>query len=212
MTVHALPDLASVGQRRGGRLRMLLLLLVCAAPVLASYFMYFVVRPDGAGAAYGAIIDPPRDLPLADAFDLAGKPVALASLRRQWLVVAVGPSRCDEACERRLYLQRQVREMLGRERERVDKVWLITDDAVMAQPLRRALEATPAMHLLRLPATQADAWLIPAPGQRIDDHLYIVDPMGRLMMRMPTDAQPARVKRDLDRLLRASASWDNAGR
>ena len=61
MTVHAMPDPAAVDQRRGGRLRMLLLFLVCVAPVVASYFMYFVVRPDGAGAAYGTIIDPPRE-------------------------------------------------------------------------------------------------------------------------------------------------------
>jgi hypothetical protein len=46
----------------------------------------------------------------------------------------------------------------------------------------------------------------------MQDHLYVVDPMGEWMMRAPVQPQPERLKRDLDRLLRASGSWDKAGR
>jgi hypothetical protein len=56
------------------------------------------------------------------------------------------------------------------------------------------------------------AWLKPAPGQVLEDHLYIVDPVGDWMMRAPAEADPAKLKRDIDRLLRASAGWDQAGR
>ena len=56
------------------------------------------------------------------------------------------------------------------------------------------------------------AWLQPAPGQKIEDHLYVVDPLGNWMMRFPANFDPARGKRDLDRLLRASAFWDKEGR
>ena len=55
-------------------------------------------------------------------------------------------------------------------------------------------------------------WLKPEAGQALSDHLYIVDPMGRWMMRTPVDPDPAKVKRDIERLLRASASWDRPGR
>lgn len=68
------------------------------------------------------------------------------------------------------------------------------------------------MRVLRVPAAELARWLEPAPGQAPQDHLYIVDPMGMWMMRMPPAPEPARVKRDLERLLRASASWDQAGR
>jgi hypothetical protein len=52
----------------------------------------------------------------------------------------------------------------------------------------------------------------PAPGHSLEDHLYLVDPRGDWMMRVPVDADPARLKRDIDKLLRASAGWDRAGR
>ena len=51
-----------------------------------------------------------------------------------------------------------------------------------------------------------------AEGRALTEQLYIVDPMGEWMMRTPADPEPARVKRDLDKLPRASSSWDRAGR
>lgn len=215
LTVHTLPSatgLVDETRRRSGRLKMLLVLLACAAPVLASYFTFYVVKPSGGGAAYGTLIHPTVDMPALGGTDLEGRPVPLASLQHQWLIVAVGGGDCSPACEQRLFMQRQLREMLGRERDRVDKLWLVTDDRPVAPALRAALQATPAMNIVRLPRAQVAAWLAPAAGHDLDDHLYLVDPMGRWMMRMPTEPDPAKVKRDLDRLLRASSSWDRADR
>ncbi len=56
------------------------------------------------------------------------------------------------------------------------------------------------------------AWLQPEPGHALQEHLYLVDPMGEWMLRAPADADPGKLKRDLDKLLKASASWDRAGR
>ena len=66
--------------------------------------------------------------------------------------------------------------------------------------------------MLRAPRDALAAWLQPSQGQALEDHLYIVDPMGEWMMRVPVNADPARLKKDLERLMRASASWDQAGR
>jgi hypothetical protein len=219
LTVHSIepPNLADpveAARRRtaAGRLRMLLVLLVCAAPVVASYLAYYAFQPQGR-TNYGTLIDPPRALPpVLDLSALDGGRVAPESLRGQWLLMVVGPADCDSACERRLFLQRQLREMLGRDRDRVDKVWLITDPQPLRAQLRRALEAAPAATLLRVPRESVARWLQPAAGQALEDHLYLVDPLGRWIMRMPVDAEPARVKRDLERLLRAAASWDRPGR
>lgn len=191
---------------------MLLVLAICAAPVVASYFTYFVVRPQG-HSNYGALIEPTRALPAAlPLTTLEGQPVAASSLRGQWLLVVVGGGACEADCEKRLYVQRQLREMLGRDRDRLDKVWLVTDNAAPRPALRAALEASPATTMLRVEAAALAAWLAPAAGQRLDDHLYLVDPHGDWMMRLPAAPEPNRVKRDLERLLRASASWDQPGR
>nr|AAV66319.1 Sco1 [Rubrivivax gelatinosus] len=188
---------------------MLAVAAVCAAPVLASYLAFYVVRPAGAPRA-GMLVQPPRELPADLSLSgLDGRPVAPASLRGQWLLVVVAPSSCGEACERRLFLQRQLREMLGRERGRVDKLWLLPDAGRPAPALQAAVEAAPAVTLLRADAAALARWLGPAEAE---DALLVVDPMGREMMRLPAGADPSLARRDLERLLRASSFWDRPGR
>ncbi len=214
MTVHgvAAPDADDPARRtRSGRLKMLLVLLICAAPVVASYFTYFVIRPEGRNN-YGTLITPVREMPALNLLTLEGRAVSSAALKGQWLLVVVSPSRCDEACERQLFMQRQLREMLGRERDRVDKLWLITDAGPLAAPLLQAVQSAPSLRPLRVDRAAVAGWLAPEAGHALEDHLYLVDPMGQWLMRLPANPDPARVKRDLDRLLRAAASWDRAGR
>jgi hypothetical protein len=213
-TVHevAPTDLADAQRRTlSGRIKMLLVLLVCASPVVASYFTYFVVRPEGR-TNYGTLITPSRSLPAVEMRTLAGQPLPAASLKGQWLLVAVGPSSCDAACEQRLLKQRQLREMLGRESARLDKVWLITDTGELKPALRTAIESGVPVTALRADPAVISGWLAPEPGQALEDHLYLVDPIGEWMMRFPVAADPVQIKRDLNRLMRASAFWDEPGR
>jgi hypothetical protein len=199
---------------------MLAILLVCAAPVVAACIAYIGLRPK-ALTNYSELVLPPRPLPAAlPLADLGGTAVAPLSLRGQWLLVVVSGGACDAACERHLWLQRQLHESLGREKDRVDKVWLI-DDGVAPRP--RTLAAiggdggakTPGLAqttVLRVAHDPLGAWLAPADGRALEDHLYIVDPQGDWMMRAPPDADPAKLKRDIEKLLRASAGWDRPGR
>jgi len=214
MTVHSMPSPHVEDATRRttqGRLKMLLVLLVCAAPVMASYFTYFVIRPEGR-TNYSELILPTRPLPELPLVDLSGVPVQPASLKGQWLVVVVSGGACDERCERHLWIQRQLRETLGREKDRVDKVWLITDAAVPRAETLRAISGGASATVLRVPEALLAQWLQPSAGQALDAHMVIVDPMGALMMRVPADPEPARLKRDVEKLLRASSSWDRAGR
>lgn len=219
LTVHTPPSVDHLAQhaqaqapRRQGRWKMLAVLLVCAAPVIASYFTYYVVRPEGR-RNFGALIEPQKDMPAALlAHSLEGQAVPLSQLKGQWLLVSTSDAACNAQCETHLYLQRQLRESLGREKDRLDWVWLITDGQQPSPALKTALQ--PAQ-VLQLDAAQLHTWLEPAPGQRLADHLYVVDPLGHWMLRFPAHidkSNASQVKRDLERLLRASASWDQAGR
>ncbi len=223
LTVHPLPRLepessmtgdvdethGGGARRRSGRLKMLLLLLMSAAPVIASYFVYFVVQPRGE-ARHGELITPTTAWPASLALtDGDGRPLAHTPWRKQWTLVVFGLGACDGACEKRLYTQRQLREMLGRERERLDKVFVVVDDAPIRGELASALAAQPSVRVMRASGEQVAAWM----GVSIDEvlpRLYVVDPMGEWMMRTPRDLEPVKFKRDLDRVLRASASWDRA--
>ena len=203
MTVHALPGAESsdvAARTVRGRWKMLAVMLVCAAPVIASYFTYYVIRPEGR-RNFGELIEPQRPVP-----------AALSSLKGQWLLVSVASGACDARCENHLYLQRQLREGLGKDKERLDWVWLVDDQAPVRDALRPALAQAQVVNLER---SQLAQWLAPAPGQQLADHLYMVDPMGNWMMRFPAHVDKStapKVKRDIERLLRASASWDKPGR
>ena len=148
LTVHSLPQpgVALTRQRDSGRFKMLMVLLVCAAPVLASYYTYYVARPSG-GTAYSTLIQPAVAMPAVVARTLSGQPQPLRDLVGQWQLVVVSGGACDAVCERRLFLQRQLREMVGREADRVEKLWLLVDDAPVPAALRAAIEATPAMNM-----------------------------------------------------------------
>ena len=212
-TVHSMPtpSIADDVARRtaSGRLKMFIVLLVCAAPVVASYFTYFVIRPEGR-TNYSELVEPLRPIPAAlPLADLQGHPVASESLKGQWLLVVVSGGACDKRCEHYLWLQRQLRETLGREKERVDKIWLIDDGAT---PPGATLAAIAGATVLRVPRDALAEWLAPAPRHSLEQHIYIVDPLGNWMMRVPVDPEPAKFKRDVEKLLRASAGWDKPGR
>ena len=218
LTVHAMPAAAVDGdgaaeRTRRGRWKMFVVLAVCAAPVVASYLTYFVIRPESRNN-YGTLITPPRefpaDLPLAT---LGGAAVQASSLRDQWLLVVVADAACDAGCERDLFLQRQLREALGSEKDRVEKVWLVTGAGTPRPEVLSAIaQGSEPATVLRVPRDALARWLEPASGHAVNEHVYVIDPMGRWMMRMPPEPEPARVKRDIERLLRASASWDRPGR
>lgn len=213
MTVHSLPQPQELeaGRRVVGRWKMLLVMLVCAAPVVASYFTYYVIRPEGR-RNFGELIDPQPVLPDVQATAMDGSSVNLRSLKGQWLLVVVAGGACDALCEQQLYLQRQLREVLGKEKDRLDRVWLLSDDAPVREALRPGLQGAT---VLRLPPDALNNFLKAADGQALQDHLYVVDPMGNWMMRFPAKldlSTASKAKTDLERVLRASKSWDPAGR
>jgi hypothetical protein len=222
--VHSMPQAHELEQQpariRSGRIKMLLVLAVCAAPVIASYFTFYVVRPVGR-TNFGVLVEPQRPLPELVAQDLDGKPVPMGSLRGQWLVMSVGNAACDARCESTLFLQRQLRAGLGKDKDRVDWVWLIDDDAPVPAAILPRLEGSTT---LRIPAQSAAQWLGDGAAVSLHGAIFLVDPLGNFMMRFPapdleTDStqdakllHAKKVKRDVERLLRASASWDKTGR
>jgi len=205
-------DIGATERRtRLGRWKMMVVFLLCAAPVVASYLTYYVWRPE-ARSVFGTLIDPQRPLPDLVGTTLDGKSLNLRTLKGQWLLVTVASGACAAQCQNDLYMQRQLRESLGKEKDRVDRVWLIDDQAPVSEALLPALrEAT----VLRVEATALARWLAAQAGRGLPDHLYLVDPLGNWMMRFPAGLDmsgAAKAKRDIGRVLRASASWDTAGR
>jgi hypothetical protein len=197
-------------QSRRGRITMLLILFACALPVIASYFTYYVIRPQGR-TNYATLVEPQRPLPALEAVpaqDLDGRSVPLTTLKGQWLMIVVAPANCGKLCESNLFLQRQLREMMGAERDRIQKVWLVDSPDPVPPAVARAMAAKPTVETYRVDRAALSTWLEPEAGHQLEDHLYIVDPLGNWMMRTPANPDPVKLKRDVDKLLRASAWWN----
>ena len=181
------------------RLKLILVMGIFALPVLASYLAYFVWQPQGAARNYGALIPP---VTLAETLTLAGPnqtEVPLKSLRGKWLLLHVDNADCAQACEQKMYVMRQVRLMQGREQERVQRLWLIAD----GQAPRAALQQEYAGTQWLTDPRRAVIGKLAADGD-VKQYIYMIDPLGNVMMRWPANPDMKRMFKDIERLLKAS--------
>jgi hypothetical protein len=177
--------------RRSARWKLALLGAFFLLPVAAATLVWWLDLAPGAAGNYGTLL-PPRPLQLP----------ANATLQGKWLLVQFDGGACSERCERKLYFMRQVRKAMGREVGRVERLWVITDGAKPRPEVLRAIEGTVIAPLSSFP--DAALFVPEREGGDRADHLYVVDPLGNLMMRFPIDPDPSRVIKDLQRLLRVS--------
>jgi hypothetical protein len=164
------------------RNRLLWVALICAAPIVLGTAAYWFGWSPGGASNYGELL-PPR-------------PVAgFEPLRGKWVLVAFDAAACDAYCEKKLYFMRQVRRAQGKDMDRVARLWSITDGGKPRAELLAAIEGT------RIEGREPAAF----PGNALD-HIYLVDPMGNLMMRFPRDPDPSKMIKDLQRLLKYSGA------
>jgi cytochrome oxidase Cu insertion factor (SCO1/SenC/PrrC family) len=201
-------------------------LAVTIAPVIASYTMYYGVKPEGR-TNYGDFVEPQVTVndvavvsliePKAEsAFAVrrqqtqAGPLDQLGDWQGRWLMVRMGPATCTEACQQELWLMRQIRLTTGRERERVERLWILTDQGT---PDPKLLAEHEGLWVVRLqPTKKADPlvsnWLSvaaqSAQSNQGASNIWVIDPLGNLMMRFPDKPDANGMKKDMNRLLKAS--------
>jgi len=179
-----------------------LVLLVCAAPLIASYFAYYVVKPERR-SNYGTLLDQrAHPVPSMATTTLDGRPMPLQGFKGKWVMLMTGSGACAQACQQQLFTMRQLRLMQGKEMDRIERVWLILDREPLDTIVIREFDGT---HMLRADAAAVKAWLPVDAGDRTDRHIYMIDPLGHLMMRFPANPEPRKVYKDIYKLLKASA-------
>lgn len=190
------------------RLKMLLIFILFAAPVVAAWVWNANIerwRPTTT-TNYGELITPARPLGALNLPQLDGKHLAKDFLRGKWTLVYIGPANCDKACQENLYVMRQVRLALNEKMERVQRLWIISD-AQVAPRLPVLLSDHPGLAVVRPQAAARaavlDAFKVSGPDP-VENRIYIVDPMGNLMMRYPARVDAKGVLKDVQRLLLTS--------
>ena len=185
--------------RNINRLKLVGIGVLALLPVVGSYLLYWFWVPEE-HTNYGTLLKP-RSVPQAPLALVGGnEPFSFDALRGRWVLVVADGGECPQACEEKLWLIRQVRQAQGKELQRVERVWLIDDGRAPAARFGKDyagtwIVAAKASPLLEVFGAEA--------GRR--DHIYLVDPLGNLMMRFPHNPEPRRIIRDLGRLLKYSS-------
>ena len=191
LAVHALPDVVNpefVDVPPSGRAKLLAILFACLLPVLL-YFIVIVARPLE-HSTFGTAITPLRAMPAIALNDLAGEAVPLVAAQPAWRLIGAGPSQCEDRCVKHLFIQRQLREMLLKKQVRIQRLWLLTDEGPLPEQLKPLLNDT---QILRATPAQVNEILGVPPEQALSQ-LFLQDPEGQLVMRMPADQDSAQVR------------------
>ena len=182
---------------RPSRASLWLIIALCAAPVIASYLTFYFFAP-AAKVNYGELVGT-RPLPVVTLRLVDGTPFGLERVRGKWLLLMADSGKCGTDCEKKLFTLRQLRLAQGREKERIERIWLINDGAV---PAAQAIEPFAGTW----PVQAAGSDLVRAlPAENgVERYLYLADPLGNLVLRYPADADPSRIIKDITRLLKTS--------
>jgi len=173
-------------------------MLLILSPVIASYIFHtYDLRPEGT-VNYGELLELKRIE--GDATNLEDNTIfRVKQLKGMWTLLIIESGNCSQPCQDKLYLMRQIRLATHVDKDRVERVWLINDNVIPDSDLVDQYEGTRlvlAEHkdiLSEFPYTESQ-----------QDHIYVIDPMGNLMMRYPKNPDPKKTLNDLKRLLKLS--------
>jgi hypothetical protein len=197
----------TAGQQKRGIAPLLAMIAIFAAPVIAAWFFYLNPGYLPAGRTNkGELIEPvvplPPELRLSDPRGAAFDPAALAG---KWVLVYLTGGECGDACMEHLIAIRQIRLALGESQFSVDRLLIMTDPSARDLAARLAGELDGMQ--VALTDAASGAALTDALGEGALGRIYILDPMGNLMMRYASDAPAKDTLKDMERLSKASKSW-----
>ena len=203
--MNAVPDSQQAAR---GRRTLVALAALFFIPLLIAFWLYYggsTWRPVG-GSNKGDLIDPARPLPSVSLPTPSGTATDEGFLRGKWTVLYVGDGRCDERCRKALYLSRQTRIALNKDMDRVQRVFLASGNCCDSAFLG---SEHPDLLVAKLEGTGAESLLAQFPvldGQPVAQagRIYVVDPLGNLLMSYSAAAPDKALLQDLKKLLKLS--------
>ncbi len=196
-------------QARRNRLILVLVLVIFLLPVAAAWWLYLHGDQWQPGTInYGALVQPPRPVDLSSLQPLHDAGPSDASAARRWTLLVVAGRTCDRLCASNLYKMRQVRLALGKDMRRVRRVLVLTE-APVDGAFEQTLQRHQGLEVVTAEAHALEAALAPFGGGGLPDpaaarYVYVIDPLGNLMMTYGPDAEPKPMLKDLQRLLKVS--------
>ncbi|GMR08448.1 MAG: hypothetical protein BMS9Abin26_1453 [Gammaproteobacteria bacterium] len=196
-------------QKNRGRQTLILLVAVFSLPVVLAILFYSVdgLKPERTTNA-GELITPARPLVLEGFVDAQARPFSLQNIQHKWTLVYIGDSSCDSICQEKIYLMRQIRWSQGKEMQRIQRLFIVTDKSGMTDT-RAIIEKYPGMFVATADKPVMDKFVAQFEINGISatttpGRIFIIDPIGNLMMSYGADAPPKGIVSDLIKLLKFS--------
>ncbi len=193
---------------KSGMWQMWLIIIIFAAPVIASYFTFYVIKPSGGKTNYGQLVSPVQPAP---------EDSLMPIVYGKWTLLIARPaeacSKDEEHCVKLLFLMRQIRASLGREMERVQIVWINTDNSKVSENLQEAYNDQVGVKIVGMPPNEEsqnklNQWL---GMDEAKEEIHLLDPKGNRMMRFSVNPQLPefpKMRKDIEKLLK----WNPTGK
>ncbi len=189
------------------RVKIILLAIIFLIPI--SYALYLKMtgwRP-AETTNFGDLVVPAIPLKDVKLQSLDGKAVSLKDFEHQWLMVTFGEAPCSGACEQNIYKMRQTHIAQGKYQMRVRRLLVLTGDSKTLS--KSSFKEYPGMVVVTGPASAISTFgkqFVTEEGTALDgkNRVYLVDPLGNLMMSYGADVKANGIRKDLGRLLRVS--------
>ena len=206
-------DLHSARRQKGflsSRQGLVLLLLIFLAPTFVAWVMHNSGeggwKPAGT-TNHGELVHPARPLDFPAELR-AGEESLNNYLQGRWTLLYIGDADCDDACITSLYNMRQVHTLQNEHMRRVQRLFLLRS-ATLPETLDSLLtQEYSNMTVIMITTEQekqfASDFEIKGVSMQSEDRVYIIDPLGNLMMYYPPGADPGGIHKDLKKLLKNS--------
>ena len=201
------PDGKPDGKKEIKRSRKIfwLLLLVSGLPYLVSWIWYanMDIMPEIAPSNRGELTSPVRSIADLSLQTINSETVLTNELKGNWLLIMAGSSDCDERCLKNVFYMRQVRRLMGEDRQNVERIFVLTDQQKLTE-FKEKIEPFEGMSIVTTNSPDGEQ-LIDA--MKISDtqplnRIYIADPAANLMMAYPSDVDPEDIAKDFRRLIK----------
>lgn len=183
-----------------GRKQLLILLATFLLPVMLVLGLYWMNWNPSGGVSHGVLVSPPRALPEVTAMDYARQPFKPEDWKDRWHLVLVTNHGCTELCQKNLYKMRQIHASLAKDIDRLQRVLLITGQEPVAD-VREIRRQYPDLVIL---TTAEDLVRVMTEGAQPDEQFYLVDPLGKVMMRYSNAVEAKDIRADLLKLFKYS--------
>jgi len=182
-----------------------IILAVSGLPYLLSWIWYanMDTLPEVASGNRGELIEPARPLENMTLTTVGGDVLNINTLKGNWILMMAGSSDCNETCLKNVYFMRQVRRLMGEDREKIKRIFVMTDNSRL-DSFKEQVSEFGNMEIVSTDAEQGKTLIekMTIDNNSPENRIFIVDPLANLMMAYPQEVDPEDIAKDFRRLLK----------